>query len=84
MSLRNSWINKLKLQILGMPNEFVQAVLSYRLSNGFTYLIFLVAYLLPSLISLQDFKLTSNGSVVVLDWFTAGRMALGEVWDMTR
>ena len=46
--------------------------------------LFLVAYFLPSLISLQDFKLTSNGSVVVLDWFTAGRMALGEVWDMTR
>ena len=41
-------------------------------------------FLLPSLISLQDLKLTSNGSVVVLDWFTAGRMALGEVWDMTR
>ncbi|XP_020626273.1 urease accessory protein D-like [Orbicella faveolata] len=31
----------------------------------------------------QDFELTSNGSVVILDWFTAGRMALGEVWDMT-
>ncbi|XP_073247509.1 uncharacterized protein [Porites lutea] len=31
----------------------------------------------------QDFKLTSDGSIVVLDWFTAGRMALGEVWDMT-
>ncbi|KAJ7393482.1 hypothetical protein OS493_006464 [Desmophyllum pertusum] len=30
----------------------------------------------------QDFELTSNGSVIVLDWFTAGRMALGEVWDM--
>ncbi|KAL9971295.1 hypothetical protein ACROYT_G023803 [Oculina patagonica] len=30
----------------------------------------------------QDFELTSNGSVVVLDWFTAGRVALGEVWDM--
>lgn len=31
----------------------------------------------------QDFELTSSGSVVILDWFTAGRMALGEVWDMT-
>lgn len=31
----------------------------------------------------QDFELTSNGSVIILDWFTAGRVALGEVWDMT-
>lgn len=30
----------------------------------------------------QDFELTSDGSVVILDWFTAGRVALGEVWDM--
>jgi len=34
--------------------------------------------------SLQDFELTANGNVLVLDWFTAGRVALGEVWDMTR
>jgi len=32
----------------------------------------------------QDFELTANGNVLVLDWFTAGRVALGEVWDMTR
>lgn len=31
----------------------------------------------------QDFELTSNGNVIVLDWFTAGRVALGEIWDMT-
>ncbi|XP_068700471.1 uncharacterized protein [Montipora foliosa] len=32
---------------------------------------------------LQDFELSSNGNAVILDWFTAGRVALGEIWDMT-
>lgn len=31
----------------------------------------------------QDFELSSNGNVVILDWFSAGRVAVGEVWDMT-
>ncbi|XP_074626781.1 uncharacterized protein LOC141884795 [Acropora palmata] len=31
----------------------------------------------------QDVELSSNGNVVILDWFTAGRIALGEVWDMS-
>ena len=75
MSFRNSWINK----YLEYPmNLYKMFYLIDEVMDLLTY------FLLPLLISLQDFKLTSDGSIVVLDWFTAGRMALGEVWDMTR
>jgi len=32
----------------------------------------------------QVYHLTSEANLILLDWLIAGRIALGEVWDMTR